>query len=501
MGTSWLLAFGNLQQAIDSADAGDEIWVMEGTYFPTRAIDGNDDLSLEEREKTFYISEEVKLLGGFEGTESDVSTRNWLENQTVLSGNLGDQNDSLDNAYHVLWIDGSSSPISEDCIIDGFTIEKGKADGLGIHESGAALYNFGIGGEASPLIINCLIRENESNYGGSLYNSGKEGISSPSIQSCKFIDNKGSNGSAMFSNGYMGVSNPVVVDCLFERNIATHSGGAIFLFANQGTSGLSIRNCIFKDNEGELGGAIGAFEASGLSSSNIVNCLFLGNEASRYGGALYHSGESNFSSYILNCTFSENTTGMLGGAIKNFNAECEAINSIFWNNQDEIVNNMQSQTTLRNCIYDDGVPNNVVSLPFGITNEGSVIDLDPSFISASENTRLRQNSPAIDAGTVDTAGLLLPLVDLDLQARVNGLVDIGSFENPFVNCPKQIYMQKSYGPLTGIYRAQDRIEVETGVSFDSEVEISLHAPCVVMQDLVDVQEGTTLAVAQDGCQP
>jgi len=57
-GTSWSNAFTDLQDALDKAFDGDEIWVAEGTYKPTDTDDSN---------VSFELGEGVTLYGGFDG--------------------------------------------------------------------------------------------------------------------------------------------------------------------------------------------------------------------------------------------------------------------------------------------------------------------------------------------------------------------------------------------------------------------------------------------------
>ena len=104
-GESWDAPAQSLQAAIDlvAAAGGGEVWVKAGVYKP----DSKD------REATFLLKPNVKLLGGFRGTESERSQRNPKANRTILSGNIGKTSDS-DNCYHV--VTGASG-----CLLDGFT--------------------------------------------------------------------------------------------------------------------------------------------------------------------------------------------------------------------------------------------------------------------------------------------------------------------------------------------------------------------------------------------
>ncbi|MEZ4953303.1 MAG: hypothetical protein R2825_06985 [Saprospiraceae bacterium] len=65
-GTSWADAAGNLKAALDNASPGTQIWVKEGTYFPTTCT----SCSSSDRNISFFIPNEVKLFGGFAGNES-----------------------------------------------------------------------------------------------------------------------------------------------------------------------------------------------------------------------------------------------------------------------------------------------------------------------------------------------------------------------------------------------------------------------------------------------
>ncbi len=87
-GSSWDNAFGEAEfcQNLNGSSVGDEFWVAAGRYRPSTTGD-----------KTWYfvLDPGVSLYGGFAGTETSRSQRNWRTNVTVLTGDL-DFNDTVD---------------------------------------------------------------------------------------------------------------------------------------------------------------------------------------------------------------------------------------------------------------------------------------------------------------------------------------------------------------------------------------------------------------------
>ena len=61
-GSTWGLAFLDLQDALNVADEDDEIWVADGTYVPTVRTD-----PLVARSVSFVMVPDVKIVGGFQG--------------------------------------------------------------------------------------------------------------------------------------------------------------------------------------------------------------------------------------------------------------------------------------------------------------------------------------------------------------------------------------------------------------------------------------------------
>lgn len=83
-GTSWTDAYTKLQDAITFANANSsvtQIWVAAGTYYPDEGagpINNN-------RSASFSLKNNLAIYGGFAGTETLLSERNWTTKSTILS--------------------------------------------------------------------------------------------------------------------------------------------------------------------------------------------------------------------------------------------------------------------------------------------------------------------------------------------------------------------------------------------------------------------------------
>jgi len=67
-GSSWANANGKLQSVIDKVAACDQVWVVKGTYKPTKEVGGKGD-----RYKTFQMKNGVTVYGGFAGSETSLA--------------------------------------------------------------------------------------------------------------------------------------------------------------------------------------------------------------------------------------------------------------------------------------------------------------------------------------------------------------------------------------------------------------------------------------------
>ncbi len=475
-GTSWSDAYGYLQDGLDDADPCDVIWVAAGTYYPT----SDYGLGIGDRGKHFRMKNGVAIYGGFPDIgDPDIDDRDPNQYETILSGDIGTQDDPNDNCYHVFYHPNGTN-LDSTAILDGFTITSGWANAPGdeYHYSGGGMYNE----FSNPIIANCNFTGNSAYQGGGMYNKGSG--SSPAVTNCTFTGNWAdydgggmynlysnptvtgcifTGNSARYDAGgmYNRTNSPTVTGCTFSGNSANWDGGGMF---NWHSSSPTVTNCTFTDNSADHGGGIYNYT---FSNPTVTNCKFIGNSA-RYGG-----GMDNYKSspIVTNCSFTSNAANSSGGGMFNWNySSSTATNCTFTDNSaDEdgggMFNGYYSSPTITNCILwgnTAALGGNEIALKSSSTidvdfcdvqgglagifddlsgntiNWGSGnIDVDPLFIDADgadntpgtedDNLRLQAGSPCIDTG--DNSVVDANSTDLDGNPRiVNGTVDIGAYE-------------------------------------------------------------------------
>lgn len=356
-GTSWVDAYTNLSVALSSASSGDELWIARGVYKPETQVDVNSSGGPDLQEACFQIPNNIKIFGGFTGTETARNERDWNTNLTILSGDIDNNDVNTDgnfisesaadivgsNAYHVVY----TANVSHNTVVDGFIITGGNAkiadpaDVTDQNRNGGGWYNY-LTTSGSPTIVNCTFQGNYADVeGGAIFNSRPNGGTVLSvIRNCSFIKNKsGTNGGAIalgsFQPGNYGMQ---IIKCKFNMNEAYRRGGALYFVGDHASidSSLFFANkvTVISEDASTLPGSGGGVN---LVASNSVfnNCIFEHNSATGNptgafegggGGAVYASindvqtaalGASEPKFY--SCGFYRNTasgnTAAWGGAV------------------------------------------------------------------------------------------------------------------------------------------------------------------------------------------
>jgi len=209
-GTSWTDAYTSLTTALANATSGDEVWIAEGTYSPGTA-----------RGNSFSHPNGCQVYGGFNGTETLLSQRDWWSNVTVLSGDIGTPNDNTDNTYAIYDVDGQNSAN----LLDGVFITGGHANGPAHWNKGAAILvrNPGTNGFAIE-IRNCVIDDNTSqDLAGAVFIGYHMEVT---FNNCIFTNNSTRFGGAIFADDEAIVN---CNNCSFNGNSASVRGKTLYL--------------------------------------------------------------------------------------------------------------------------------------------------------------------------------------------------------------------------------------------------------------------------------
>ncbi len=247
-GSSWATAYTTLSQALAAANSGDWIMVARGTYTPDPA---------QGRASTFALKYNVRVYGGFAGTETDYTQSNWLANPTILSGDIGVKGDTSDNSYHV--VTANSLGTTE---FKGFIITGGNANGDGDNGNGGGMF---LSGAASGL-TNLEFLRNHASLGGGLYlDSGSDTV----LDQAFFYGNTATDGGGLYANG----AKVSLANGIFSGNVAVNAGGGLF----QNTGYVLTKNLTFSGNVAKNGGAVMHIPAS--PKPMLDNAVIWGNVA------------------------------------------------------------------------------------------------------------------------------------------------------------------------------------------------------------------------------
>jgi hypothetical protein len=226
-GNSWTNALRSLQDASQHSCADvKQIWVARGTYKPT---------SNTNRDSAFTMRNNLAIYGGFAGTETQLSQRNWRLNPTILSGDIGTVGNRNDNAYNV--ISNINNGLDNTALLDGFTITNGQANKAEYaRQRGGGMYNF----NASPLVRNCIFTGNLATaYGGGVFNQGAS--ATPTFINCVFSGNQAQFGGGLYNES----AQTRIINSTFSANQVSANGGGIYSY---GLPLATVRNSIVWGN-------------------------------------------------------------------------------------------------------------------------------------------------------------------------------------------------------------------------------------------------------------
>src|ERR1051326_3464024 len=378
---NWVTAATNIQDAVNAANAGDQILVTNGVY-----QFGNGVAS--------------------DGTTNRVALTKPV---SLLSVNGSAATIILGSSSHrcVFMADGAT--------LSGFTFTNGTAGKCG----------GGYCTSTNAFIYNCLVIGNSAASGG--------GVSSGTLGNCTLMGN-----SAGFSGSGGGALNSVLNNCTLTGNTVPwtggNGGGAAGSTLNNctlngnmtgktspnttgstwggGVAGCKLNDCTLTGNKVYGAGAHGA----GATDSILNNCTLSGGYADHLGGGAYNSTltnctlANNSASYggggvsggtLYNCVLSGNNAGYGGGGYS-----CSFYNCIIYNNSGG--NNYGSSFNYC-CTPDTGGIGNITNAPL-----------------YGGDFRLQTGSPCVNAGS---NGYVATLTDRDGNLRIaGGTVDIGAYE-------------------------------------------------------------------------
>ena len=271
-GSSWTHAFTTVQEGIDAASSGDQVWVAKGTYTPAASLQMKNGVTI------------IGGLGGWEYPEIPdmLKHRDFSANPTVLNGN-----NNKNVFYHPVPGDGETA-LDHTAVLDGFTIKNGKGD------YGGGIFNDG----NSPVFKNCFITSCVASFcGNAVFNRG----CAPKFFNCKIQSNTSLTGKG--GGIYNSSAQPVFIACLIYNNMANYGAG---MYSTSST--VTMKNCRVVGNS-TTSTNYNAKAGAGMHNSScevyLTNCDVNNNSSVFYAPGIYNG---SCSGTFLNCLVYSNSS-------------------------------------------------------------------------------------------------------------------------------------------------------------------------------------------------
>jgi len=421
-GKTWETAYHTVAEGLAEAVSGGEVWVA-GATDAMRQSDPNAGNYVER----VTVPSGVGLYGGYTGNGDDKDIYTYI---TILDGS---------NQGTVVTIAPSPSGITS---VDGFTIRNGYGSSGADPHCGGGIY----AENASPMISHNRIEANTAWWGGGIYVHNSSDDYGPTISHNEITGNNaqviehygGTGGGICISGGNATIADNVISYNGGNTGAGIHTAGTeVYITMNEITSNIADidGNCsgggiycvsgfptitcnYIGDNFAWTGGGVECVACPARIGSNV----FWRNTADYYGGGLCCASSSG---NITNNTFSGNDVAMSGGegaGIACMNSSPAISNNIVALNYSGLYADGTSYPTLRNnCVFgnDNG---DYTGLQPGVGD----ISVDPLFQDGGADYHITPGSPCLEHGWNNAPDM--PNLDIDLEGRINGIVDIGADE-------------------------------------------------------------------------
>lgn len=289
------------------------------------------------------------------------------------------------------------------------------------------------------VINNCTFYSNLTcEKGGALYAEHSNIL----VSNCEVDANKIINQAGFYAHGggfqFLRCS-VKMEDMYFHDNFCnTCYGGGV----NFDSCSVYVNRAVFEDNYAVNAGGMG-IQRSNDYDVRVSNLLFNNNIVMHYGGAM---AMATTSPLIQNVTMANNyCIGAGGGAMQFFDGSNPVFkNCIIWGNnwydEEHSVISDGSQIFIwgADCapefyytLIEGGFKQIHGNQCIAVYDFPTMLEVDPMFIdTVARNFQLQSDSPAINRGTIDTTGLMMPTTDLLGNPRiVDDRVDMGCYES------------------------------------------------------------------------